>query len=117
MSLVAQLLSASEQAGRISVKKEANRARIERWKVVAEKGWEQHTKGAIERYAKVIFRDVWSTQAQIEQRLGYASTVSTPFLRKLEKMGYIQKRNRDGAEVYNRKRGYEYLWIKEIDNG
>jgi ribosomal protein S25 len=112
MSLVAQIEAAGKAASHFNRNKGTDDAKLERWKAIAQKGREQHTQEAIDRYSKVIFSETWSTQAQIEQRLGYASTVSTPFLRKLEKMGFIEKQNRDGAKVYNRKRGYEYRWVK-----
>ena len=55
--------------------------------------------------------DGWVTQAQIEQALGYAATVSTLYIRKLYQREIIERRNRGGAPKFSRTQGYEYRWI------
>jgi predicted transcriptional regulator len=53
----------------------------------------------------------WITQSQIEARLGYGRTVANDFMKKLYKLGFIVRRNRDGTESYARRAGYEWKWV------
>ena len=53
----------------------------------------------------------WMKQTQVENALGYASTVSTCYLRKLHNNGFVERRNFGGEKEFNRKRGYEWRWI------
>lgn len=69
----------------------------------------QSTK-ALTRYRKVMEGRGWMTQRQVENALGYASTVSTAYLAKLLSNGNVERRNRDGAPTYCRRRGYEWRW-------
>lgn len=66
---------------------------------------------ALARYRAVMLGKGWVTQAQIEQALGYAATVSTLYIRKLYQRGIIERRNRGGAPKFSRTQGYEYRWI------
>ena len=65
---------------------------------------------ALKQYHSAMAGGEWMTQRQIEGRLGYASTVATGFLNKLLADGKVERRNRDGAPVYARRRGYEWRW-------
>lgn len=73
-------------------------------------GGPSQTPAAIERYRKAMQGKGWRTQRQIENSLGYASTVSTDFLKKLLDLGYVERRNKGGAEVFARRLGYEWRW-------
>ena len=73
-------------------------------------GGPSQTPAAIERYRKAMQGRGWRTQRQIENSLGYATTVSTAFLKKLLDLGYVERRNKGGAEVFSRRIGFEWRW-------
>lgn len=66
---------------------------------------------AMKAYRGAMQGKGWVTQAQIEQALGYAATVSALYIRKLYQRGIIERRNRGGAPKFSRTQGYEYRWI------
>jgi hypothetical protein len=104
MDLLSQLQVASKHVKPQKVKP-AN------WVRATEQARLKHTADAVARYKAVMYGKDWMTQAQIEGALGYASTVSTDFLKKLwQELKLIERRNRDGAYKYCRKRGYEWRW-------
>ena len=74
------------------------------------KAHEATSKKAYERYKAVMEGCGWMTQTLIEQKLGYAYTVSYVYLQKLLKLGIIERRNRNNAPTYNRRVGHEYRW-------
>ena len=104
MNLLQQLMLAHAQPKQVIVKST-------NWIKATQRAGETTTNNAIERYRKVMAGKGWMQQSQIESALGYATTVSTKFLKKLhEELKLIEKRNRAGAIKYARKHGYEYRW-------
>ena len=104
MNLLQQLMLAQP-------KHQAPRAMPQNWIKAVQRAGEATTANAIERYRDVMQGKGWMQQSQIENALGYATTVSTKFLKKLhQKLQLVEKRNRDGAVKYARKHGYEYRW-------
>ena len=75
------------------------------------KGGPSQTVAAIARYQKVMKYRGWMTQRQIENALGYATTVSTAFLHKIHKQGLIERRNKGGSPTYARRLGFEWRWV------
>lgn len=69
-----------------------------------------HTAQAIERYKTAMAGGEWLTTHTIECKLGYERMVANAFLRKLQDLGLIERRNRYGNEVYNKKQGNEWRW-------
>ena len=65
---------------------------------------------ALERYRAIMEGKGWMTRQQIENALGYASTVSTRFLEKLLSERRIERRNRGGSPVFKKREGYEWRW-------
>jgi len=115
LGLMDQLNQANKD---LTKRREQSAERQIAWQRVTEKARLEHTANAIERYRLVMTAKSWLTQSQIEQSLGYASTVSTGFLKKLvEDLKLVERRNRDGAVKYNRMRGFEYRWITGEQNG
>jgi len=114
-SVIQQLAQANEA---VKSKAEQSTERQIAWKRVTEIARREHTAKAVARYRLAMITHEWLTQSKIEQMLGYASTVSTAFLKKLvEDLKLVERRNRDNAVKYNRMRGYEYRWIVENENG
>ena len=105
MNLLAQLQAASTAPK--SAPKQTPQYRLENLK-----GGPQATAAkALARYRAVVLGKGWVTQAQIENALGYAATVSTLYIRKLYQREIIERRNRGGAPKFSRTQGYEYRWI------
>lgn len=75
-------------------------------------GSKAQSEKAVIRYRAVMQGRDWMTQTQIENALGYAATVSTAFLAKLLGLGFVERRNRDGAPTFQRQRGYEWRWTE-----
>ena len=114
LSLIDQIKRANSA---IKSRKEQSAERQIAWQRTTEKARREHTAKAIERYRLVMITHEWLTQSKIEQMLGYASTVSTTFLKKLVELGHLERRNRDNAVKYNRIRGWEYRWKRENEDG
>lgn len=74
-------------------------------------GRAQSTK-AHARYRSVMLGRGWMTQRQIEGALGNNANTSTAYLKQLREAGDIERRNKDGAETYARRAGYEWRWVK-----
>lgn len=74
-------------------------------------GRAQSTK-ALKRYREIMSGRGWMTQTQIENALGYGSTVATKFLRKLLAYNKVERRNRNGAAIFSRRSGYEWRWVE-----
>lgn len=69
-----------------------------------------HTAAGVARYRAAMQGCGWQCTQLVEQKLGYGRTVANTFLRKLLKMGLIQRRPRDNEPTYNRKKGWEWKW-------
>lgn len=103
MNLLAQLELASS--------KRVIRPKPSNYEAMSKQGHELKTLRAIQRYREVMDGRGWLTLTQIEHALGYTSTISTGFIRKLwQKHGLVERRNRGGAERYVRTLGYEWRW-------
>lgn len=106
MNLLQQLLVAGSEAKPIRNTKPAN------WLRATEAARQAQTNKAIRRYKAVMQGRGWLTQTQIEGALGYAATVSTGFLHKLNKeLKLIERRNKNGAPKFDRRTGYEWRWL------
>lgn len=75
-------------------------------------GQAQSTK-ALAKYGAAMSGQGWMTQRQIEGRLGYSATTATSYLHKLRAEGHIERRNRHGSTVYERRQGYEWRWLEK----
>lgn len=74
-------------------------------------GGKAQTAYAIERYREIMEGRGWMTQRQIENALGYASTIANPFLHKLLGWGKVERRNKGGAPEYSQRHGREWRWL------
>lgn len=89
-------------------------ARKTTWARAVEKAHLMNTANAVERYKKAMEGEGWLPQWQIEAKLGYGRTVANDFLKKLVvELQLVEKRNKNGTIVFNRRLGYEYKW-KEV---
>lgn len=105
MNLLQQLTAASATPA-------PAKSRPQNWVHATQRARLLHTEYAVARYREVMQGRGWLRQSQIEGALGYASTVSTEFLKKLlNELKLIERRNRDGAVKYARRSGYEWRWI------
>jgi len=108
MNLLQQLLVAGGEAKPVRNTKPAN------WVRATEAARLAQTAKAVRRYCSVMQGRGWLTQSQIEGALGYAATVSTGFLHKLNKeLKLVERRNKNGAAKFDRRSGYEWRWINE----
>lgn len=111
MDIVAQILAANKPEVPVdpNIKLSQHEQRLKNLRM----GHQAQTDKAIARYREVMLDKGWMTQGTIEGRLGYASTVATPFLRKLLKWGHLERRNKNGARVYYPREGYEWRWVEK----
>ena len=106
MNLLSQIAAAAD-----SVTKKAPRSGHEKRLQNLLLGGKAQSAKALAKYRSVMQAKGWMKQTQIENALGYASTVSTCYLRKLHNGGFIERRNFGGAKEFKRKEGYEWKWI------
>lgn len=66
---------------------------------------------AVERYREAM-RGTWATTHELETRLGMGRATCGPNLRKWEEMGLVERRKVGPPDKWNRRKGYEWRWMK-----